>query len=245
VADLAAAFAEIRTSLTEQLLAVDADAWATPIPTRPDWTVKDTVAMMTGFAQALINGRWTDDYSDSWTDAGLLEKLHLEFEAMIAERRDKTGPEILEEWSAHAPRLERMMRSEEPFPKGTQAFAPWGYLWAVVQNGHNIWSALGVAAKERDATATRLCVESAVFWLDMRLQAVGGPALRLRTGEREWVVGDGVPAATVTAPSFELFRALSGRRSLDQIREFSWEGDPQPFLAVFSPFRPPREAIVE
>jgi hypothetical protein len=59
------------------------------------------------------------------------------------------------------------------------------------------------------------------------------------------VVGDGVPQATVTAPPFELFRALSGRRSLDQIRDFSWDGDPEPYLGVFSPFEAPREPVVE
>jgi hypothetical protein len=102
-----------------------------------------------------------------------------------------------------------------------------------------------VAAKEREAEATRLCLASAIYWLDMRLQARRLPALRLRTGDREWVVGDGIPQATVTAPPFDLLRALSGRRSLDQIRAFSWEGDPEPYLEVFSPFDPPTEAVIE
>lgn len=245
VPDLAAAFSEIRRSLAEQLATLDEADWHAPIPTRPSWTVKDTLAMLSGFAEALILGRWTEDYSDAWSDGSLREKLHQSFEAMIAERRTRTGREILTEWEANAPRLQRMMTGEESFPPGTQAFAPYGYLWAVVQNAHNIWSALGVVAKARDAEATRLCLESAVIWLDMRLQATGLPALRLRTGNREWVVGDGAPGATVTAPAFDLFRALSGRRSLDQIRAFSWEGDPEPYLNVFSPFELPREAVVE
>jgi hypothetical protein len=58
-------------------------------------------------------------------------------------------------------------------------------------------------------------------------------------------LGDGVPQATVTAPKFELFRALSGRRSLDQIQAFSWDGDAKPYLTAFSPFEPPVEAIIE
>jgi hypothetical protein len=102
-----------------------------------------------------------------------------------------------------------------------------------------------VISKERESEATSLCLESAIYWLDMRLQAKSLPALRLRTGDDEWVIGDGIPAATVTAPKFELFRALSGRRSLEQIREFSWDGDPGPYLEVFSPFDPPVAAIVE
>ena len=33
--------------------------------------------------------------------------------------------------------------------------------------------------------------------------------------------------------------------ALEQIRAFSWEGDPEEFLPVFSPYEPPLEAIVE
>lgn len=245
LADLAAAFREVREALTEELDVADEEQWSTPIPIRPEWTVKDTVAMLAGFAGALIEGRWTEDFSDAWSDEGVRRRLHVAFDDLIAERRDRPGPENLREWESHARRLERMMDGEEPFPAGAHPFAGWTYLWAVVQNAHNIWTALGVASKERDSEATSLCLESAIYWLDMRLQAKGIPALRVRAGEREWVVGDGIPQATVTAPPFELFRALSGRRSLDQIRAFSWDGDPTPYLGIFSPFDPPAEAIVE
>lgn len=245
VADIAGAFREIRHSLIQQLIEIDLEAWSTPIPIRPEWTVKDTLAMLTGFAEALMNGKWGEDYSDSWADKGLREQLHDRFQAMIELRRDRSGPELLKEWSGLAPRMERMMAGIEDFPQGVHPFAAWTYLWAVVQNAHNIWTALGVASKERDSEATWLCLESAIYWLDMRLQAKGIPALRIRAGEREWVIGDGIPAATVMAPPFELFRALSGRRSLDQIKAFSWDSDPKPYLGVFSPFDPPVEAIVE
>jgi hypothetical protein len=244
VPDLAVAFHEIRQALKDDLTPATPAQWAARIPTRPQWNVKDTVAMLAGFAQALIDGRWTEDYSDSWEDHGKLDGLHQALDVLVQQRRDRSGGEILQEWDAHADRLERMMNGDEPFPEGTHPFVGWSYLWAVVQNSHNIWATLGIV-KARDFKATILCLESAVIWLDMRLQATGRPALRLRAGTTEWVVGDGTPAATVAAPPFELFRALSGRRSLDQIRAFDWEGDVEGFLDVFSPFDPPKEAFVE
>ena len=64
--DLAQAYAEIRRGLTDTLLGLDPEAWTTPIATRPEWNVKDVVAMLTGFAHAMVEGRWTEDYSDSW-----------------------------------------------------------------------------------------------------------------------------------------------------------------------------------
>jgi mycothiol maleylpyruvate isomerase-like protein len=244
VPDLAVAFREIRRALMDDLTVASAEQWATAIPTRPQWDVKDTVAMLAGFAEALIVGRWTEDYSDSWADHEILDGLHNTLDRLIQERRGRSGTQLLTEWEANSSRLEHMMNGEEPFPDGTHPFVGWSYLWAVVQNSHNIWAALGIV-KARDFSATILCLESAVIWLDMRLQATGRPALRLRAGTTEWVVGDGPPAATVSAPAFELFRALSGRRSLEQIRAFDWEGDSGQFMEVFSPFEPPKEAFVE
>jgi hypothetical protein len=234
----------MREALTEDLSRADDQRWRTEIPTRPQWNVKDTLAMLSGFAGALIEGRWTEDYSDSWEDREKLDGLHVALDRLIEDRRHLSGAEVLHEWSGHSVRLEAMMAGDEPFPAGTHPFVGWSYLWAVVQNSHNVWAALGIV-KARDFEATMLCLESAVMWFDMRLQARSRPALRLRAGMREWVIGDGAPNATVSAAPFDLFRALSGRRSLDQIRRFDWDGDPDGYLDVFSPFEPPKEAFVE
>ena len=57
--------------------------------------------------------------------------------------------------------------------------------------------------------------------------------LRVRSGNNEWVTGEGEPGATLEAPLFELFRALSGRRSADQIRGYDWSGDREPYIPAF------------
>ena len=70
------------------------------------------------------------------------------------------------------------------------------------------------------------------------------PALRLRTtGGSEWTAGSGRPAASVTAPAHDLYRALAGRRSPAQVVAFEWSADPGPWLPAFSwgPFVPPPE----
>ena len=48
-----------------------------------------------------------------------------------------------------------------------------------------------------------------------------------------------VPTGRVVADPFELFRALTGRRSAAQIRRFEWNVDPEPYLPLFDqwPFR--------
>jgi hypothetical protein len=48
--------------------------------------------------------------------------------------------------------------------------------------------------------------------------------------------GEGEPAVTVSAPEFELFRALTGRRSTDQVAAFDWTGDRGGYLERFNIF---------
>ena len=43
----------------------------------------------------------------------------------------------------------------------------------------------------------------------------------------------GAPVATVTADGFDLFRALTGRRSSKQVRCFDWSADPTRYLPLF------------
>ncbi|MGI8707100.1 MAG: hypothetical protein ACR2LG_02690 [Actinomycetota bacterium] len=44
--------------------------------------------------------------------------------------------------------------------------------------------------------------------------------------------------------TFELFRALHGRRTVDQVRAMEWDGDPEPWMPVFFVFGP-AERVVE
>jgi hypothetical protein len=45
----------------------------------------------------------------------------------------------------------------------------------------------------------------------------------------------------VTAPAYDLGRALAGRRSLAQLAALTWSAAPEPWLPAFSwgPFAPP------
>jgi hypothetical protein len=104
----------------------------------------------------------------------------------------------------------------------------------------DLHEALGV---EPDDAAASTAFGFAAYraWLQARLAQRGLPPLRLSDGDRQWVLGDGPPAATVTAGRRELFRAISGRRSAAQIRAFAWDGDPDPYLPVIAPYPLPSD----
>ncbi len=46
---------------------------------------------------------------------------------------------------------------------------------------------------------------------------------------------------TVRAPRYDLYRSLTGRRCVPQIRQLAWSGDPGPWLPGFfwGPFKEP------
>lgn len=53
------------------------------------------------------------------------------------------------------------------------------------------------------------------------------PALRLCLDGDEIVIGEGGPQGTLHASWFEVFRTISGRRTPDQVRKLTWDGDPE------------------
>ena len=129
----------------------------------------------------------------------------------------------------------------------------------LTEHEHDVRGALGRPGA-RDSKGIEIGLE---FLIAVGLDAGGLPPLEVRAGDRTWTVGTGgpavpgdpeeavgeatqaaligaeppteraAPAGTIEAEPFELFRALTGRRSLDQIRELGWRVDPEPYLAAF------------
>ncbi len=77
------------------------------------------------------------------------------------------------------------------------------------------------------------------------VSANGLPALRLSIGTTQWTIGDGVPAATLTATRYDLYRSLAGRRSHHQITALDWTRDSHRWLPAFTwgPFTPPASPV--
>jgi hypothetical protein len=69
------------------------------------------------------------------------------------------------------------------------------------------------------------------------------PTFSVKTDEVDRTIGDGEPVATLRTSTFELFRALQGRRTKEQVRAMDWEGDPSPVLDHFFIFGPTKEVV--
>jgi hypothetical protein len=114
----------------------------------------------------------------------------------------------------------------------------------VATHQQDIYGLFGIE-RDRDSAQVRIATATFIGGVDLRLRADGAPSLRFAMENKEVIAGGGEPQATVRAPRFELLRALTGRRSPDQIRTFEWHGDPEPFIPYFYPYGVRNDALME
>jgi len=227
MSDLGAAYRDARTRLTELLRGADPASIEHRVPASPAWTVKDAVAHVTGILDDVSNGRLEGVGSDAWTGA------------QVAARHDRTLVEVLGEWEERGTALEAGL-ADGSVPEFVGALL----LADLACHEGDIRGALGVHAVP-DAASTRVALDGHLGQLGDRISGASLPPLRVVAGDVDRTVGGDEPGATVTTSVWELFRAVTGRRTHDQIRGFDWEGDPSPYLAVFSSYGTPDEPLHE
>lgn len=81
----------------------------------------------------------------------------------------------------------------------------------------------------RDDDAVILSIEYLAGVMTQRLAAAGAPGLRITCEQWGYDTADTCHEILV-ADRFELFRAMNGRRSADEVRRWMWSSDPAPFL---------------
>ncbi len=194
-----------------------ADALATPVRACPGWSVADLVAHLSAITVDVANGNIDGVGTDAYTAR------------QVAERADQPIALTLDQWAEHAPALTGAF---EGFPFEMAAGPAVGDLYT---HELDLRFALGEeVVVDDDAVATTLRYYADA--LGKRLTGANKPALRIRAGGDEYLVGEGEPAATVSADPIPAIRALTGRRTLDQIRELDWDGDAEVYLEVFSDY---------
>ena len=244
MADLAGAYADARRRLGDLLAGLDEAALGTQVPACPAWTVRDLLAHLAGVAAAAAGGTYFPDAPQAWNDAELTAARDEWTAAQVRSRRGRAAAALTAEWARWAAALEPMLAGTVPPPPGSPDWLLSAPVADLATHLHDVRGALRLPG-DRDAPATGLGLRIYARWLGRRLDQAGRPALQLRVGRRTWVEGSGPPATDLAADAFELFRALSGRRSLDQIRALAWDGDPEPYLDLISPYPLPGSPLAE
>jgi hypothetical protein len=200
----AVAYRALRRRVREVVEAADADALRTVVPATPAWRAHDVLAHLVGVPDDVVNGRLDGLASDAWT------------QAQVDARAERSSAELLAEWDDVAPQFEAMLAAA-PDEIAGQA------LFDAATHEHDLRNALD-APGARDSDA----VDTGWQWIvDARTRA-GAHALCfvIESGEQQSGVGD--VRARVAASRFELFRAVSGRRTESEIAGYGWDGDPEP-----------------
>jgi uncharacterized protein (TIGR03083 family) len=224
VDEVGAAYTGCFERITALTRGLDAESGAAPVPTCPIWTVHDVVAHVAGVADDALAGRLDGVATEPWTAA------------QVEARRGRAIDDILAEWEANAASFAGLLDGiGDP---GRQAVLD------VATHEHDIRTALA-AAGARDSDAVHI----GFGWLVPRFVGAAethGLAVRVAVDEGpSW--GDGGAEVTLRGERFELMRAMTGRRSLDQLRGLRWEGDGESVLPVFTygPFHPAERPISE
>lgn len=198
---------------------VDESNADTKVPTLPGWTVKDVIAHNAGFITTFKSGG-PKAFGPEWGDRA------------VEERRDASLKDCLIEWA------DLSADADDLFSSGLGPVA----VSDVLAHEHDIRTAID-APGARDDAALVPSVEMALSFVGQKMKADGTPALRVVTEDIDRIVGEGEPAATLRTSTFELFRAVQGRRMVEQVKALDWGGDPGPFMSVFFIFGPTEEKV--
>ncbi|MBV2357055.1 maleylpyruvate isomerase family mycothiol-dependent enzyme [Streptomyces sp. J2-1] len=199
-----------RLRVADLVTRTDPAAWELRVPACPDWTARDLLSHMVGLGADVAGGDEPDDHNDTWTAR------------QVAHRRGRTPAELLAEWETVAPALCAWMTAHGPRP-----------LNDMIIHEQDLRGALRVPGAQ-DTPALRTLRDT--FAGRLRDRTAGLPPLALVGTHWRWATSgppDGA-AVVLTAPDFDLTRALFARRSASQLRRWTSQGDIEPYLEGFT-----------
>jgi len=193
-------------------------------PAAPEWRVRDLVAHLSGITADINAGNLDGVATDAWTAR------------QVDTRRDWSIDRVLDEWAMEGSKVEAVMSSLPEIAVAQMTMD-------AATHEHDIRGALEMpGSRDSDAIAIGFDfgVEVATGTVD---QADATLNIENEAGSR--TVGGGARQIGVRANRFELVRAMTGRRSVDQMRDFDWDGEAAPELLVLPIFTPRPSPLVE
>lgn len=194
---------------------------ATNVPGTPRWTVRELVSHLVGGPSDMLAGNIEGAGGEEWT------------QAQVEARRGRSISDLLAEWDEAIGPLERAIRA---------GHVPAPVTFDVITHEQDLRGALG-AEPMPDPLAVRFVTGGFGARVERVVAEAGLPPLEIRDPECGWCAGS-PGGVSVAASEFELFRALTGRRSGRQVSALDWNGDPAPYLDLLCPFGPLRSTDV-
>lgn len=219
-------YAAMRAELIELARELSDSELQTAVPDCPAWTIGDVVAHVTGVNADVVNGDVARLGTDEWT------------ENQVQSRAQMSVAEVCDEWEAIAPKTTDFM-TEQPF-MGVRLGAD------LVTHIHDVLDALGrsdeaLTVAGRDGVGVRSALSRYGPFFCERVANASLPVVHVTVvpdvaGDQNWRSGDEPARATLSGAAFDLIRAFTGRRSVEQVLAMNWTGDPEPYLGVINPY---------
>jgi hypothetical protein len=192
-----------------------------PVPACPAWCVHDLVAHLVGMPTAIAAGQLPTGPLQEWLDG------------LVAERAEVPVQHLAQDWRALDPALPSLLG------RGAGLL-----LDDLAVHEHDLRAALGrpdPAALEVDVVLPR-----ALQALADPVAAAGLAPLEVRSPEGVWATGEGRPGWSLDVGPWEALRALSSRRTAQELRALPGGGDAEPYLSVLDAHLPlPRASLNE
>jgi uncharacterized protein (TIGR03083 family) len=222
--DYAQIYGALRGRVTQLVRESDDEQLERLAPAAPDWRVRDLVAHLSGITADINAGNLDGVATDAWTAR------------QVDTRRDWSIDDLLDEWDTEASKVEAIMSTLPEMAVSQMTMD-------ATTHEHDIRGALErPGGRDSDAMA---------IGFEWGAQMLAGPVddadttLRLATEKGMQTVGSGDRRIGVRAARFDLVRAMTGRRSVDQMLAFDWDGEAAPELLVLGIFTPRPTPLVE
>jgi uncharacterized protein (TIGR03083 family) len=221
-----AAYRGVHERVIELVRSASPSALDAIAPATPEWRARDVLAHVVGVASDVVNGNLADAAADHWTSAQVDARRDLPIEALIAE------------WIGTVPQIDAILTAI-PTSVSAQLIAD------AVTHEHDLRHALGRPGA-RDSDALTIGVTWVVAMFGGVYDEAGDTAVRIESESIAMNAGAGPVGATVRTSTFELGRAIVGRRTLAEVAAYDWAPTPSPKrLLVLPIFTPRTESLAE
>lgn len=217
--EIADAYRATRGRVRTLLEAAPAGSAGLPVPATPAWAVRDVVAHLAGVATDLVEGRVDGIATDEWTAA------------QVERARGQSIDEMLDRWDEHGAAVDAM--ADALGAGGGQLVAD------ATTHEHDLRHALDEPGA-RDSDAVAIGFRFMCGGVRARRNEAGAPPLLVRHDAGVKLLGSGEPGAWLTTTRFELLRAATGRRTVEELHAYEWAGDARPALLVWEAVFTPR-----
>ena len=211
----------------------------TRVPACPLWSVHDLVAHLCGVAEDSTHGRFFDGAAQAWADPELAAQREAWTAGQVEARRGLDRHQLVAELERHGQALVRALRRGDTAATDVPAWMLGAPVTDLAAHLGDLREAL-VLPPETETLIARYGFAQLPSLAGRAHRGRGLAPLRLADHSdpaSAWVLGgEGEPGASLEADGYQLFRAISGRRRLEDVRSWSWRGDPSAYLPLLSPY---------